>query len=78
MALNRTLAALSVLAAASVLVMVAAILATGFFSQEFFELGPSPALVAEQKAAPGRAEEPRTAKSRVAGRVIAKTPRDRF
>jgi len=48
MALNRTLAALSFLAAAIVLVMVAAILATGFFSQEFFELGPSPALVADQ------------------------------
>jgi hypothetical protein len=48
MALNRILAALSFLAAAIVLVMVAAILATGFFSQEFFELGPSPAQVADQ------------------------------
>jgi hypothetical protein len=48
MPLNRTLAALSFLAAAVVLVMVAAILATGFFSQEFFELAPSPALVADQ------------------------------
>jgi hypothetical protein len=28
--------------------MVAAILATGFFSQEFFELAPSPAFVADQ------------------------------
>jgi hypothetical protein len=52
MALNRTLAALSFLAAAIVLVMVAAILATGFFSQEFFELGPSPALVADQLREP--------------------------
>src|SRR5215471_16683918 len=48
MALNRILAALSFLAAAIVLVMVAAILATGFFSQEFFELAPSPAFVADQ------------------------------
>jgi hypothetical protein len=48
MALNRILAALAFLAAAIVLVMVAAILATGFFSQEFFELAPSPASVADQ------------------------------
>jgi hypothetical protein len=48
MGLNRTLAALSFLAAAIVVVMVAAILATGFFSQEFFELAPSPAFVADQ------------------------------
>ena len=48
MALNRILAALAFLAAAIVLVMVAAILSTGFFSQEFFELGPSPAFVADQ------------------------------
>jgi hypothetical protein len=48
MALNRILATLAFLAAAIVLVMVAAILATGFFSQEFFELAPSPASVADQ------------------------------
>jgi hypothetical protein len=48
MALNRTLAALAFLAAAIVVVMVAAILATGFFSQEFFEIAPSPAAVADQ------------------------------
>jgi len=48
MLLNRTLAALAFLAAAIVLIMVAAILATGFFSQEFFELAPSPAFVADQ------------------------------
>ncbi len=48
MALNRILAALAFLAAAIVLVMVAAILATGFFSQEFFELAPSPVSVADQ------------------------------
>jgi hypothetical protein len=48
MGLNRTLAALSFLASAIVVVMVAAILATGFFSQEFFELAPSPAFVADQ------------------------------
>ena len=47
MALNRTLAALAFLASAIVLVMVAAIIATGF-SQEFFELAPSPAFVADQ------------------------------
>ncbi len=55
MALNRTLAALAFLAAAIVLVMVVAIVATGGFSQEFFELGPSPALVADQLRAPGHA-----------------------
>jgi hypothetical protein len=48
MALNRTLAALGFLAAAIVLCMVAGILATGGFSQEFFELSPSPAAVAAQ------------------------------
>jgi hypothetical protein len=48
MALNRTLAALAFLAAAIVLCMVAGILATGGFSQEFFELSPSPAAVAAQ------------------------------
>jgi len=47
MALNRTLAALAFLASAIVLCMVAGILATGF-SQELFELAPSPALVADQ------------------------------
>lgn len=47
MALNRILAALAFLASAIVLCMVAGILATGF-SQELFELAPSPALVAEQ------------------------------
>src|SRR6201987_4933300 len=47
MALNRILAALAFLASAIVVVMVAAILATGFFSQEFFELAPSPAFVAD-------------------------------
>jgi hypothetical protein len=52
MALNRILAALAFLAAAIVLVMVAAILATGFFSQEFFELAPSPAFVADQLREP--------------------------
>jgi hypothetical protein len=48
MALNRTLAALAFLASAVVLCMVAGILATGGFSQEFFELGPTPAAVAAQ------------------------------
>jgi hypothetical protein len=48
MALNRTLAALAFLASAIVLCMVAGILATGGFSQEFFELSPSPAAVAAQ------------------------------
>jgi hypothetical protein len=48
MALNRTLAALGFLAAAIVLCMVAGILATGGFSQEFFELSPTPAAVAAQ------------------------------
>ena len=48
MALNRTLAALAFLAAAIVLCMVAGILATGGFSQEFFELAPTPAAVAAQ------------------------------
>jgi hypothetical protein len=48
MALNRTLAALAFLASAIVLCMVAGILAAGGFSQEFFELGPSPAAVAAQ------------------------------
>jgi hypothetical protein len=47
MALNRTLAALAFLASAIVLCMVAGILATGF-SQEFFELAPSPAAVSAQ------------------------------
>ena len=47
MALNRTLAALAFLASAVVLVMVAAIVVTGF-SQELFELAPSPAQVADQ------------------------------
>jgi hypothetical protein len=46
MALNRTLATLAFLASAIVLVMVAAILVTGF-SQEFFELAPSPLQVAD-------------------------------
>jgi hypothetical protein len=46
MALNRTLAALAFLASAIVVVMVAAIIATGL-SQELFELAPSPAQVAE-------------------------------
>jgi hypothetical protein len=55
MALNRTLAALAFLAAAIVVVMVAAILATGFFSQEFFELAPSPASVADQLRDPAHA-----------------------
>jgi hypothetical protein len=41
MALNRTLAALAFLASAIVLCMVVAIVATGF-SQELFELAPSP------------------------------------
>jgi hypothetical protein len=48
MALNRTLAALAFLASAIVLCMVAGILATRGFSQEFFELGPSPTAVAAQ------------------------------
>jgi len=48
MALNRTLAALAFLASAIVLCMVAGIVATGGFSQEFFELSPSPAAVAAQ------------------------------
>jgi hypothetical protein len=47
MALNRTLTALAFLASAIVLCMVVAIVATGF-SQELFELAPSPALVADQ------------------------------
>ena len=47
MALNRTLSALAFLASAIVLCMVAGILATGF-SQEFFELAPSPAAMAAQ------------------------------
>lgn len=47
MALNRTLAALAFLASAIVLVMVAAIIATGL-SQELFELAPSLAFVADQ------------------------------
>ena len=55
MALNRTLAALAFLAAAIVVVMVAAILATGLFSQEFFELAPSPASVADQLRDPAHA-----------------------
>jgi hypothetical protein len=45
--LNRTLATLAFLASAIVLCMVAAIFATGF-SQEFFQLSPSPGAVAEQ------------------------------
>jgi hypothetical protein len=45
MALNRTLAALAFLAAVIVVCIVVGIVATGF-SQEFFELGPSPAQVA--------------------------------
>jgi hypothetical protein len=45
MALNRTLAVLAFLASAIVVAMVAGIIATGF-SQEFFELAPSPAQVA--------------------------------
>jgi hypothetical protein len=51
MALNRILAALAFLASAIVLVMVVAIIASGF-SQEFFELAPSPASVADQLRAP--------------------------
>ena len=47
MALNRTLTALAFLTSAIVLCMVVAIVATGF-SQELFELAPSPALVADQ------------------------------
>ena len=46
MALNRTLAALAFLTSAIVVCIVAGILATGF-SQEFFELGPSPAQVSD-------------------------------
>jgi len=45
--LNRTLAILAYLASAIVFCMVAGVLATGF-SQEFFQLAPSPAAVAAQ------------------------------
>jgi hypothetical protein len=45
--LNRTLAILAFLASAVVLCMVVGIFATGF-SQEFFQLSPSPGAVAEQ------------------------------
>jgi hypothetical protein len=51
MPLNRTLAALAFLASATVIVMVAAIVATGF-SQQIFELAPSPAFVADQLREP--------------------------
>ena len=51
MPLNRTLAALAFLASATVIVMVVAIVATGF-SQQIFELAPSPAFVADQLREP--------------------------
>ena len=51
MPLNRTLAALAFLASATVIVMVAAIVATGF-SQQIFELAPSPAFDADQLREP--------------------------